>query len=98
MLSSGILRTDSARHIKATPSSFVKPYSLRNLSSSVLPDLFFLHSVIIFFVAEKISFSLELSNSLIKYLAISLSEWNFVKSFIKLFYTMMEKNFYERIS
>ena len=79
MLSSGILKTDSARHIKATPSSLVKPYSLRNLSSSVLPVLFFRHSLIIFFVAEKISSSLELSNSLIKYLAISLSEWNFAK-------------------
>ena len=58
---SGILRIDSARHIKATPSSLSNPYSLKKASNFVLSFLFSLHASIIFFALSEIEGSFKKS-------------------------------------
>ena len=51
---SGILKTDSAKHIRATPSLLDKPYSLKKASNIVLSDLATLHSSMIIFALSTI--------------------------------------------
>ena len=51
---SGILNTDSARHIRATPSLLSRPYSFKKASSLVRPLLFCLQSSIIFLASSEI--------------------------------------------
>ena len=76
VLLSGILRIDSARHIRATPSWLSSPYSLKKASNLVLSFLFSLHASIIFFALIEIEGSFKNSVSFISLGTIIASEIN----------------------